>query len=193
MLDHLIRLLPAIAIFIFQQKIIWKKLVATYNPDDTILEKNKYSVTETWIWIIAYEIIRWLLILQIFLEIWPISTYQPIKQIFLIIGYSLMAIGFAIYLIGSKTLGSNWTGNLKFRIKKDQKLITSGIYKYFRHPIYLGTFLEIVGYQLIANSWLVLPVTIVSSSLFLWQIKREETLLLKHYHQQYANYRQTTF
>jgi len=58
----------------------------------------------------------------------------------------------------------------------EQALVTSGIYKYIRHPIYTGDMLLLLGLELALNSWLVLGVVLVVA-VVVRQALAEETLL----------------
>ena len=58
--------------------------------------------------------------------------------------------GFIVFLAGvflrrmsGENLGRNWS--LHVEIKENHELITVGIYKYLKHPYYLGVMLELAG------------------------------------------------
>lgn len=93
-----------------------------------------------------------LIIQTMFLDLLPISDNPT----------AIRALGLIIYTIGLTTaitgriqLGNNWVDLEDFTVLPDQKLVNSGIYKYIRHPIYIGDALLIIGLELALNSWLV--------------------------------------
>ena len=48
-------------------------------------------------------------------------------------------------------LGYNWSFHIE--IKEKQELIAGGIYRYLKHPYYLGVILELAGVCMIANAF----------------------------------------
>ena len=52
-----------------------------------------------------------------------------------IIGLALIIIGFIIMIVGQATLFRNYSGTVA--IREDRQLITHGIYRFTRNPIYL--------------------------------------------------------
>ena len=62
------------------------------------------------------------------------------------IGITFYLTGISLRYIGSLTLGAYFTRNVE--IKADQTLISHGVYKKLRHPLYLGLFLLLVAVPL---------------------------------------------
>ena len=105
----------------------------------------------------------------------------------------ILLIGVFILIVPvSRFIKSKTTVN-PIKFKKVNKLITSGIYKYSRNPMYLG-FLMIV----ISTSIYYLNIfSIITPILFyFWinrfQIKREEIFLTKKFGQKYISYKSKT-
>jgi protein-S-isoprenylcysteine O-methyltransferase Ste14 len=97
-----------------------------------------------------------LLIVQtLFLNILPI-TQNPGR--IRILGIFLYLLGLAVAVTGRVQLGNNWVDLEDYRVLPEQKLVRNGIYRYIRHPIYLGDVLLILGLELALNSWLVIGV-----------------------------------
>lgn len=106
-------------------------------------------------------------------------------------GFLLVAGGVAISVLARYQLGANWTHAAEYQIKKDHDLITTGIYRYVRHPIYLGLFLSCVGAELVVESYLVF-VFLCSLYVAFVQGKKEEALLVKHFGKEYEVYMRKT-
>ncbi len=66
-------------------------------------------------------------------------------------GVALTWIGIAIALWARWHLGQYWSFNVT--LKEDHKLIRTGPYAYFRHPIYSGLDLAAVGGALAIDQW----------------------------------------
>lgn len=108
------------------------------------------------------------------------------------VGFIVSVIGILISILGRQELGTNWTHAGEYQIKKNHDLITTGIYRYIRHPIYAGVFLSLIGGELVAESYLVFFFFIISFSAAYYQGKREERILLKHFGKKYEDYMKKT-
>jgi len=103
-------------------------------------------------------------------------------------GKMLIVIGFIIRIIGQVTLRKQFSFFVK--IRKDHELITTGIYKYVRHPLYSAAFLALLGAVLVFNSWLGFAVVIllVVPTIF-YRIKVEEKALVQKFGKDYLDYK----
>src|SRR5271155_5470650 len=138
---------------------------------------------------LVFPIIEIILFLQLLgWQLFPFSEQLFIIQL---IGFVLVLIGVSIAISARKELGTNWVPAAEYQIKKKQELVTTGIYKYIRHPIYFSAFLSITGGELIAQSYLALIVFV-----FLFegyrQSRREEKLLINHFGDSYKTYMKHT-
>ena len=187
--DDILLLLPALFIALFQVKFIWNKLPDSKEDDTEIA--GEYSTIHhlkfAYLKSIGYSIF----LIQLIFPILEIRT-TFLSPILLITGYIFVITGFIISLMAIKTLNTNWTGMHEYRIKKGQQLITTGIYKFIRHPIYLAVILEIAGFELVAKSWLVFPFLIISFWIFNQHIKKEEKLLELKFGQEFIKYKNST-
>ena len=82
------------------------------------------------------------------------------------------------------------TGRLK--IVKDHKLVTEGLYRHIRHPIYLGEILRNLGFVLIFSSVYGMLIVLLASVLLLFRIELEEKMLLVIFGEEYKEYRRKT-
>jgi protein-S-isoprenylcysteine O-methyltransferase Ste14 len=130
--------------------------------------------------------------LQLFFTILPLTSNIVTLIIISIIGYVLIIFGFLLSRKALQSLGSNWTGMAEYRIKKDQKLITSGVYMCVRHPLYAALYCEIVGYQLIANSFLSIILAVLVYYYLTEHIRKEEKLMVTTWNDEYKNYKKTS-
>ncbi len=79
-----------------------------------------------------------------------------------------------------------------FYAVKTEKLTTSGPYAYVRHPLYLGSFLIMVGFLVMLRvDWWVslLFVAVVIGLIYRRKILEEESLLLRRFGEEYLDYR----
>lgn len=88
-------------------------------------------------------------------------------------------------------LKSNWSPTLE--IRKDHTLITNGIYKYIRHPMYASQWLWGIAQILILQNWLAGPIGIITFAPFYFlRVKAEEKLMLDTFGDQYREYMKKT-
>jgi protein-S-isoprenylcysteine O-methyltransferase Ste14 len=93
-----------------------------------------------------------LIIQTMFLDLFPISDNSTTIRV---VGLIIYMVGLTTAITGRIQLGNNWVDLEDFTVLPAQKLVNSGIYKYIRHPIYIGDALLIIGLELALNSWLV--------------------------------------
>jgi len=77
-------------------------------------------------------------------------------------------------------------------IREDHQLITHGIYRYTRHPVYLGVIMAILGLPIFASSLYGLLIMLVLIPIFLYRIGMEERLLTEEFGDAYRDYQETT-
>ncbi|MFA6532747.1 MAG: isoprenylcysteine carboxylmethyltransferase family protein [Patescibacteria group bacterium] len=112
--------------------------------------------------------------------------------LFVTIGFILVILSFSQAISARKKLADNWTESYEYQIKKNHELITNGIYKYVRHPIYGALLIMPTGALIVSGSYTFIVCFIFI--LFAIEIfaKREEKLLTKHFGKKYIEYKKTT-
>jgi len=113
------------------------------------------------------------------------------NNILALLGFILSIIGVVISISARKEIAANWTGPHNYQIKKNHSLITSGIYQYIRHPIYLGMGIDFIGVELLVQSYLIFLAPLGALLIFYWA-KREEALLTKYFKEDYVDYKRRT-
>jgi protein-S-isoprenylcysteine O-methyltransferase Ste14 len=118
-------------------------------------------------------VLGFLAIQALFLDLLPI-LYQPTAL--RIFGTVIFCIGLATAVLGRVQLGDNWLDLEDARVLPRQTVITTGIYRYVRHPIYTGDIILLIGLELALNSWLVIAM-VVPILIVMRQIFQEESFL----------------
>ena len=129
-----------------------------------------------------------------------ISTFFSSKKIDIIqipfqnlISIFILSIGILILLNPVLKFKKSKTTINPIKFKKVNKLVTSGIYKYSRNPMYLGLLMIVVS-----SSIFYLNIYSILTPLFfyLWinrfQIKREEVFLTEKFGEDYLSYKKKT-
>jgi protein-S-isoprenylcysteine O-methyltransferase Ste14 len=73
-------------------------------------------------------------------------------------------------------LGSNWSDIESARVMPEHAVVSRGIYRYVRHPIYAGDVVMLIGLELALNSWLVLGALALAPVVMRQAIGEERTL-----------------
>jgi len=107
------------------------------------------------------------------------------------IGLSLILIGLGIRWTAILTLRRYFTVNVS--IHTDHEVVTSGIYRFVRHPAYSGSVLSFLGLGMTFSSWLsTLVIFVPILGAFLYRIGVEEQALMMHLGKEYAQYSKST-
>jgi len=84
-------------------------------------------------------------------------------------------------------LGTYWSVTLELR--ENHRLITQGVFRYIRHPMYAALFLYAIGQALVVPNWVVGPSYFVAFGiLFAFRIRAEERMMLEAFGDEYAAY-----
>ncbi len=132
----------------------------------------------------------------------PIGVIAPLVEyiyfwesnLILLIQFSLFIIGLGSQILGGTLLiGSRIQlgkyGGPKIVIEENQRLITEGLYKYIRHPMYTGFLLFFLGYSISLLG--ILTSILITISLFIIfknRMELEEVLLLQEFPEDYKQY-----
>ena len=101
-----------------------------------------------------------------------------------LLGLIIYGFGIVIRRKAIKELGEYWS--VYIEIKKEHKLIKSGIYKRLKHPYCLAVIAELVGICLVANSYNSLfLVFLIQLPLLFVRINLEEMVLRRHFGTKY--------
>ncbi|KAF8914007.1 Isoprenylcysteine carboxyl methyltransferase family-domain-containing protein [Gymnopilus junonius] len=85
---------------------------------------------------------------------------------------------------------TNFSHSVAFLKRDTHRLVTDGVYGWFRHPSYAGFYYWALGTQLVLQN----PLTFVMFTILLWRFfyyrtRAEESALVKFFGVEYANYR----
>jgi protein-S-isoprenylcysteine O-methyltransferase Ste14 len=106
-------------------------------------------------------------------------------------GLLLLAAGLAIRWAAILNLGSAFSANVA--IRKAQRVRTTGLYRYVRHPSYLGLVLIFLAIGIYSRNWIGLAIAVVPPALaLLYRIRVEERALREAFGEEYIAYSRTT-
>jgi protein-S-isoprenylcysteine O-methyltransferase Ste14 len=171
------------AIFLIYWVLNWKSVKPT---KEVIFRQRNFQWTILWIVLLLVIVSRSFIpsfSTHIFKDTTTVPALQPL-------GILLTIIGLIIAIAARKTLADNWSADVE--LKKDHKLITTGIYKYVRHPIYTGITIMGIGTICALQSIYSVIFYTVMIGFLIYKLKKEETLLLKHFPIEYPDYMKKT-
>lgn len=103
-----------------------------------------------------------------------------------IIGFALLIAGLGLRLQATRTLGKYFAPTV--RVLPEHRLITYGVYKHIRHPIYLGSMLAFFSIPLIFHSLYGFLVTALAIPFILHKIRIEERMFVEKFGDEYREY-----
>lgn len=97
-----------------------------------------------------------------------------------------------MFRLTHKALGRNWSISLELR--QDHRLITEGVYRHVRHPMYTAFWLWAVAQALLLPNWFAGFAGIAGfAALFFGRIAREERMMTESFGEEYRAYIQRTY
>jgi protein-S-isoprenylcysteine O-methyltransferase len=86
-------------------------------------------------------------------------------------------------------LGGNWSQTVS--VKVGHELVTSGPYRYLRHPMYAGGFIACIGSAIVGGgAWIFLLV--ILGAVFIWRVGAEDKLMERQFPNEYPDYKKRT-
>ncbi|HLB58834.1 MAG TPA: isoprenylcysteine carboxylmethyltransferase family protein [Bdellovibrionota bacterium] len=126
----------------------------------------------------------------VFLDYFFFHTTLEIPAFLKGIGLGLSILGFCIRLLAMRTLGQQYT--MFVTIREGHRLVAHGIYKYVRHPGYLGQFVFLLGFVMLMGSVWGFLMYLFWVATQIYRMYVEERVLVEHLGDQYKNYQKKT-
>jgi protein-S-isoprenylcysteine O-methyltransferase Ste14 len=143
------------------------------------------------------RIIRNLIIILLYVALWflPFADRRNIGTLggqpsIRWVGISLFAIGMSLIFWSGIILGKMYSADVT--LQEDHHLVTTGPYKYIRHPRYTGGILLAFGMSLLYNSWVGLALSFAFIGVIIFRIRDEEDLMQQAFGQEWEHYCQRT-
>jgi len=107
------------------------------------------------------------------------------------LGIGVMVLSLVLFARAHIDLKANWSPTLE--IRTDHTLITNGIYRYIRHPMYASQFVWAIAQILLLQNWLAGPLNLVFFTIFYFlRVPAEEKMMLDTFGDQYQAYLKTS-
>src|SRR5712664_3458207 len=105
----------------------------------------------------------------------------------LVAGVICLVIGLWLFYRSHADLGTNWSITLE--VREQHRLITQGVYRRIRHPMYSALVLYAVAHALVIPNWVAGPSNLVAFGvLFALRVRPEERMMLEQFGDEYTAY-----
>jgi protein-S-isoprenylcysteine O-methyltransferase Ste14 len=140
---------------------------------------------------IVTMVLAYLLLFDLNLRLGVLNRrFLPISPAATAIGVLLTWAGIAFAIWARVHIGQYWSARVT--LKEDHKLISTGPYKYVRHPIYTGLLVATVGTALAIGRWQGLAGVAIILFAHILKARKEERLMTSHFGATYEDYRSHT-
>lgn len=108
-----------------------------------------------------------------------------------VLGVVAMASGLWLFWRSHADLGDSWSVTLE--LNADHRLVTRGVYRFVRHPMYASFFVSGLGQALLLANWVAGPSALVAVALLvLVRVPREEKMMIDQFGDEYRDYMRRT-
>lgn len=121
----------------------------------------------------------------------PRFADYPFQPVLAWLGLAVFLVSLALFYRVHRELGRNWSDSLEMREK--HTLVTHGLYRWVRHPMYSAFFLWALAQVLLLPNWFAGLAGLVGfGNLFFWRVGREEAMMLAAFGDEYRAYMDRT-
>ena len=102
-------------------------------------------------------------------------------------GVLLLAAGLWLLYRSHADLGTNWSVTLE--VREEHRLVTEGVYRRVRHPMYTALFLHCFGLALVLPNWIAGPSYLATFGLlYALRVGAEERMMRETFGREYDEY-----
>jgi protein-S-isoprenylcysteine O-methyltransferase Ste14 len=122
---------------------------------------------------------------------WPQFADYQFRPALAGLGSIVFACALWLFYRTHRDLGRSWSVTLE--IRNGHALVTSGVYRHVRHPMYSAFWLWAVAQALLLPNWIAGPAGLVGfGTLFFVRVGREEELMIETFGDDYRRYMERT-
>jgi protein-S-isoprenylcysteine O-methyltransferase Ste14 len=118
---------------------------------------------------------------------WPGFADRPFRPTLAWLGTAAALAALVMFRVTHKALGRNWSVSLD--VRERHALVTDGVYRRVRHPMYTAFWLLAVAQALLLPNWIAGTAGLVGfGTLFFLRVGREERMMLDAFGDDYRAY-----
>jgi protein-S-isoprenylcysteine O-methyltransferase Ste14 len=107
------------------------------------------------------------------------------------LGAIILVLSLLLFWRSHADLGRNWSPSLQLR--EQHRLVTRGVYRRVRHPMYASEWLWGIAQALLLQNWVAGPAGAASFfPLYALRVPREERMMLEQFGEEYRTYMKNT-
>ncbi len=106
------------------------------------------------------------------------------------LGVAVAVLALPSFVWFFRHLGLNITPTAS--VRAEHRLVTTGPYRYIRHPLYTFGSIWWIGLSLVMASWWTALAIVVAFAILAWRSRAEEAVLLERFGDDYRRYRERT-
>ena len=123
------------------------------------------------------------------LRLFRFVNFAPVNPVLSGFGVIVCAAGMAVLVRARQHLGRNWSQAVTTKV--GHELVTSGPYRYVRHPMYAGGFLACMGSAMVCGGAFVFLLVILGA-IFFRRVGAEDRLMEQQFPNEYPDYKKRT-
>jgi len=124
-----------------------------------------------------------------YVPVFKAVNFAPVNPILSVVGVIVCIAGIIFFISARQHLGRNWSQTVS--AKQDHELITSGLYRYVRHPMYTGGLTACIGSAIVCGGGFVFLLVLLGA-IFLWRVGAEDRLMEQQFPNDYPAYKKRT-
>jgi protein-S-isoprenylcysteine O-methyltransferase Ste14 len=129
----------------------------------------------------------WIIPLVYALTGFPAALDRPLIPAIAILGLIALCGALFLFYRSHADLGRNWS--ISLQIRNEHRLITTGIYRLVRHPMYTSFFLLAVAQLLLLPNWFAGAAGLVCVGiLYAFRVRQEERMMVERFGADYQQY-----
>jgi protein-S-isoprenylcysteine O-methyltransferase Ste14 len=110
--------------------------------------------------------------------------FRPAQSL---LGVAVAVAALAMFYLTHRALGRNWSVSLE--VRQSHKLVTEGVYRHVRHPMYTAFWLWAAAQALLLPNWVAgLAGLIGFGTLYVFRVGLEERLMIDTFGEEYRAY-----
>ena len=117
----------------------------------------------------------------------PATLDRPLIPAIAVLGVVSLCGGLFLFYRSHADLGRNWSISLE--IRNEHRLVTTGIYRLIRHPMYSSFFLLAVAQLMLLPNWFAGATGLIGVGLlYAFRIRQEERMMIERFGAEYRDY-----